>query len=232
MKIGVIGAQNEEITPILQQINEKERYSFGNQHFYIGDLFEHKIILLECGIGKVHATVGTTLLINNYKPDCIINIGSAGGFAKDLVIGDIVVSTEVRYHDVDLTPFGYEYGQPSKMPAYFESEKKLLEVAERCFTLLTKGKKIRKGLIVSGDSFVSDPKQISFANKSFDEICAAEMEGCAVAHVCYIFKVPCLIMRSISDIIHYNNNKETYEKELDQASINSAELLLQMMTVL
>lgn len=228
MKIGIIAAQAEEASPILQQLDTQEEYISGNQHFYLGNLHSHEIILLKCGIGKVHATIGTTLMINNHRPDYIINIGSAGGFARDLSIGDIIVSTEIRYHDVDLTPFGYEYGQAAKMPAYFEADKKLLEVASECFAKLSGGKKLHQGLIVSGDSFLANPDQLKFADEAFNKIYAAEMEGCAIAHVCHIFKVPFLIIRAISDIIHADNNKETYEKALNTASINSAELVTQI----
>ena len=78
---------------------------------YQGDLNGIDVVLLKCGIGKVSAAVGTTILIEKFSPDYIINTGTAGGMTTELTVGDVVISTDVRYNDVDVTAFGYEFGQ-------------------------------------------------------------------------------------------------------------------------
>ncbi|MFV8221480.1 5'-methylthioadenosine/S-adenosylhomocysteine nucleosidase, partial [Enterobacter cloacae complex sp.6700776] len=88
------------------------------------------VALLKSGIGKVAAAIGTTLLLEHCKPDVIINTGSAGGLDPRLNVGDIVVSTEVRYHDADVTAFGYEPGQMAQCPPAFIADAKLIETTE------------------------------------------------------------------------------------------------------
>ena len=88
------------------------------------------MILLKSGIGKVNAAVSTTLLLDRFQPDYVINTGSAGGFHHSLNVGDIVISTDVRHHDVDVTIFDYEYGQVPGLPAAFIADEKLVKLAE------------------------------------------------------------------------------------------------------
>src|SRR5690606_28131087 len=99
--------------------------------FTTGTYQGQEIVLLKSGIGKVNAAMSTTILLQHYKPDLVINTGSAGGFDENLEVGSIVISSEVRHHDVDVTAFGYEMGQVPQMPAAFQSNTELIELAEK-----------------------------------------------------------------------------------------------------
>lgn len=88
------------------------------------------MVLLLSGIGKVNASIGAALLIDNFHPDFIINTGAAGGFPGDLKVGDIVISQKVLHHDMDCTVFGYKHGQVPGMPEFFEANARLIALAE------------------------------------------------------------------------------------------------------
>ena len=136
MKIGIIGAMEEEVTLLRDKIENRQTISLGGCEIYTGQLNGTEVALLKSGIGKVAAALGATLLLEHCKPDVIINTGSAGGLAPTLKVGDIVVSDEARYHDADVTAFGYEYGQLPGCPAGFKADDKLIAAAEACIAEL------------------------------------------------------------------------------------------------
>lgn len=98
-KIGIIGAMDEEVQKLKEQLGFYQETTIAGTPFYQGKLAGQDIVLLQSGIGKVNAALSTAILLNHFQPDVVINTGSAGGFNKDLEIGDIVISTEVRYND-------------------------------------------------------------------------------------------------------------------------------------
>lgn len=115
-RIGIIGAMSQEVAQLAAQLQDVKTRTHVGSTFYLGHLHGVEVILLQSGIGKVNAAIGATLLLDNYQPEAIINTGSAGGFGEGLSIGDVVVSSEVRHHDVDAVVFGYEHGQVPNMP--------------------------------------------------------------------------------------------------------------------
>lgn len=226
MRIGIIGAMDEEVQILKEKLGDYTTENIGGSEFYIGKVDGKEIILLRSGIGKVNAAVATTLLIQLYSPDYVINTGSAGGFNPSLKVGDIVISTELRYHDVDATVFGYEYGQVPGMPAaYFPDDYlvNLAQISEKSVDV-----NIVSGLITSSDSFMSDIKRVNQVKEQFPKVYAAEMEATAIAQVCYQFKKPFLIIRSLSDIAG-KDAKMSYDEFLETASVNSANFVLQML---
>ena len=154
MKIGIIGAMEEEVTLLRDKIENRQTITIGGSEIYTGQLHGVDVALLKSGIGKVAAAMGATLLLERCQPDVIINTGSAGGLASTLKVGDIVVSDEARYHDADVTAFGYEYGQLPGCPAGFKADEKLVAAAESCIKALDLN--AVRGLIVSGDAFVNE----------------------------------------------------------------------------
>lgn len=227
MKIGIIGAMEKEIEILKNQMTKKSIVNHHGFEFTSGKINSHEIVLLKSGIGKVNAAMSTTLLNDKYPCDFVINIGSAGGFDDQLNIGDIVIGKEIRNYDVDVTAFGYEYGQIPKLPAYFQSDKSLTSIAESCAMHFT-AHKIVKGLIISGDSFMNNLVQINFIKEKFTRILAAEMEACAIAQVCYLFKTPFIIIRSISDSVGKDAHI-IHDLNLELASHNSSTLVLYML---
>lgn len=223
MNIGIIGAMEPEVAILRDALQNKQQMTKGGFTFYTGELAGHTVTLVQSGIGKVAATVATTLLIDNFKPDCVINTGSAGGFEPSLNVGDVVISTEVRHHDVDVTAFGYEMGQVPQMPAGFAAHAALIEAAEQSVASL-ENTQTMKGLICTGDSFMCDPVRIDKARADFPTMLAVEMEGAAIAQACHVLNTPFVVIRSLSDIAG-KESPQSFEEYLEVASINSSKLV-------
>lgn len=226
MRIGIIGAMEEEVVILRDKITELRQEVIGNCEFNLGKLQGVDVILLRSGIGKVNAAIATTILLEKYAPNYVINTGSAGGFHPDLKIGDLVISTEVRHHDVDATIFNYEHGQVPGLPASFIAEEKLIQIAEQCAKEIGNGQ-TKRGLIVTGDSFIDDLVKVDVVKQNFPEVLAAEMEGAAIAQVAHQFAVPFVVIRAISDYADRESGV-TFEQFLETAAVNSATLVMKM----
>lgn len=225
MKIAIIGAMEEEVTILKEKMENREEMVLAGCEFSTGILNGADVIVLRSGIGKVNAAIATTLLLDRFKPNYVINTGSAGGYLSTLNVGDIVISTEVRHHDVDVTAFGYEYGQVPGLPAAFEADKKLVELASLC----SEGMDVQavKGLIVTGDSFMDDAVRVEFVRTQFKDIYAVEMEAAAIAQVCYQFGTPFVITRALSDIAGKESNV-SFEQFLHKAAVNSSKIVVSL----
>ncbi|MEH6452452.1 MAG: 5'-methylthioadenosine/S-adenosylhomocysteine nucleosidase [Psychromonas sp.] len=223
MKIGIIGAMDEEVSILKAKLTNMVTTVIAGCEFYQGELNGKNVILTKSGIGKVAASVATTLLLEKFNPDRIINTGSAGGYNTELNVGDIVISTEVRFHDVDLTAFGYEIGQMAQLPAAFEANKDLIDVAQDAAQSI-EGLKIIQGLICTGDIFMADPVKAEIALNNFPTMAACEMEAAAIAQVCYQFEVPFVIIRSLSDIAG-KKSELSFEEYLPTAAKNASILV-------
>lgn len=217
----------EEVRILREKLEQKRTETVAGCEFTIGDLSGHEVILLKSGIGKVNAAMSTTILLERYKPEKVINTGSAGGFHHTLNVGDVVISTEVRHHDVDVTAFNYEYGQVPGMPAAFKADDALVALAERC---MKSGDDVQvvKGTIATGDSFMNDPQRVDFVRSKFNDLYAVEMEAAAVAQVCYQYNVPFVIIRALSDIAGKESNI-SFDQFLDQAALHSTNFIVNML---
>ncbi|AGN87239.1 MULTISPECIES: 5'-methylthioadenosine/S-adenosylhomocysteine nucleosidase [Enterobacteriaceae] len=198
MKIGIIGAMEEEVTLLRDKIENRQTLNVGGSEIYTGTLNGTEVALLKSGIGKVAAAMGATLLLERCQPDVIINTGSAGGLAATLKVGDIVVSDEARYHDADVTAFGYDIGQLPGCPAGFKADDTLIAAAEACIGELNLH--AVRGLIVSGDAFINGAEGLAKIRHNFPQAIAVEMEATAIAHVCHNYSVPFVVVRAISDV--------------------------------
>lgn len=198
MKVGIIGAMEQEVTLLRDRIENLKTFTRAGCEIYSGRLNGVEVALLKSGIGKVSAAMGTTLLLEHAQPDIIINTGSAGGLAPTLNVGDIVVSGEARYHDADVTAFGYEPGQMAGCPAAFPADASLISLAERAIASLQLH--AVQGLIVSGDAFINGAEPLARIRRTFPQAVAVEMEATAIAHVCHQFGIPFVVVRAISDV--------------------------------
>lgn len=225
MKIAILGAMDEEIALLQASLTNSQKQQVNHLTVYTGKLGEIEIALVKCGIGKVAAAVSTTLMINHFKPDAVINTGSAGGFSTHLEIGDIVIGTELRHHDADLTHFGYELGQNAGMPANFSCDPGLVTQAALAAAEL-KDVQIQQGLICTGDSFVGSDEAAAVIRQNFPTVCAVEMEGVAIAQSCHLLTTPFLVIRSLSDIAGKTSTL-SFQAYLEKAAQNSATLVMQ-----
>ncbi len=230
MKIAIIGAMEEEVTLLRSKLNNLTTEIHAGFEFYLGQIGQTEIALLRSGIGKVNAAISTTLLLDLYQPDYVINTGSAGGFHTDLNVGDIVISSSVCHHDVDVTPFGYQLGQVPGSPACFMPDNHLIQVAQQAIESLQEVVHMH-GLIATGDRFMHQAEDVTQTRKNFPDMIACEMEAAAVAQVCHSFSTPFVIIRSLSDIAG-KENAITFEKYLEQAATHSAKVILAMLNQL
>lgn len=198
MKVGIIGAMEQEVTLLRDKIENRQTLQRAGCEIYTGTLHGVEVALLKSGIGKVSAAMGTTLLLEHCRPDVVINTGSAGGLAATLKVGDIVVSDEVRYHDADVTAFGYAPGQMAGCPAAFTADGELIALAERCISDL--GLNAVRGLVCSGDAFINGAEPLARIRATFPQVAAVEMEAAAIGHVCHLFGTPFVVVRAISDV--------------------------------
>lgn len=230
MKIGIIGAMQQEVAILKEAMTNCVEENRAGCTFYTGQINGVEAVLLQSGIGKVAASVGTTLLLESYKPDVVINTGSAGGFDSSLNLGDVVISTEVRHHDADVTAFGYEIGQMVGQPAGFAADEKLMAVAEQALSQMEEKHAVR-GLICTGDAFVCSAERQSFIRKHFPSVIAVEMEAAAIAQTCHQFKVPFVVVRAISDVAD-KESPMSFEEFLPLAAKSSSEMVLKMADLL
>lgn len=229
MTIGIIGAMDEEITYLKNHMKITCEKTIANTLFIQGQLGIQKIVLLKSGIGKVNAAMATTILHEQFQPDYIINTGSAGGLSKELSVGDIVISTEVLHHDVDVTVFDYSYGQVPNLPPTFHADQKLIDKTLEAANHINLP--FKQGVIATGDSFMNDKKHSAMVKRKIPKLIAAEMEAAAVAQVCYQYETPFVIIRALSDIAG-EDSAISFNDFLDTAAKNSTSLIIQLVNKL
>ena len=200
-KYGIIGAMESEVRELCGELVNKEIVEFAGLSFSTGFLENKEVVIVKSGIGKVNAALCAQALILKFGVTKIINTGIAGAFAKGLGVFDFVVSTAAVYHDFDTTAFGYKIGQVPGLPESFAADEKLAEAAVVAFgkTAFAKKYKVIKGVVASGDQFISDSSVKKRIKSNFEPACV-EMEGCAIAQTCYLNKVPFVIVRCMSDM--------------------------------
>ncbi|GHE22709.1 5'-methylthioadenosine/S-adenosylhomocysteine nucleosidase [Halomonas urumqiensis] len=223
-RIGIIGAMAQEVERLAALLEDRQTRRHVGSTFHSGRLHGVEVVILQSGIGKVNAAVGTTLLLDIYQPEVVINTGSAGGFGKGLAIGDIVVSSEVRHHDVDAVVFGYEHGQVPDMPAAYHADSRLVAIARECVESLGEVRVV-EGLIATGDVFMACPELVSKTRSRFPTMLAAEMEAAAIAQTCHLYGCPFVVIRALSDIAGGGDNHLSFEQFLEKAATHSARMV-------
>ena len=205
MRIGVIVAMDKELQQLLQLMDKPLECLQKGQSFWIGQIGDSALILTKSGIGKVNAAYGAINLIDNFRPDVVISTGCAGGASTDLEIRDVVVSTQICYHDAWCGQPN-EKGQIQGLPSKYDADEKLVETAKN----LKGNARIVPGLIVSGDWFVDSVDKMKSIVAVFPDAMAVDMESAALAQICHLYQMPFLSFRVISDIPLKPNNEIDY----------------------
>ncbi|MFI3177347.1 MAG: 5'-methylthioadenosine/adenosylhomocysteine nucleosidase [Eubacteriales bacterium] len=195
--MGIIGAMSVEIEKIQKEIENPIEREISGITYISGTIYEKEVVVAICGVGKVFAGICTQVMILAYEPDVVISIGVAGTLTRELSVTDIAVADKMVQHDMDTSPVGDPLGMISGINMiYLPCDKKVVSDLQACLaTLSMKG---LTGTMASGDQFVVKQETRDFIVQEFGAI-ACEMEGAAIAQVCYVNEVPCGVLRSISD---------------------------------
>ena len=228
MRIGIIGAMSEEVCELKDIMTiETVEELFGFKYF-VGKFLGKNIVLVESGIGKVNSAVCTTVLIKKFNISKIIFTGVAGAVGRTLNIGDVVIGSELIEHDFDCTAFGMQPGVIPRMDtSIFKSDEKLIEIAKKAVVKVLGEHRTKIGVVVSGDQFIANKEKIQWLGDTFNAQCT-EMEGASVAHVCYLAKVPFIILRAISDKADGSAHMD-FPKFVELAAKNSKNVVEEML---
>ena len=197
-KLGIIGAMQVEVELLLGAMENKTETTIAGSTFYTGKLEGLEAVVVQCGVGKVNAAICAQILCSSFGVTHLVNTGIAGSLCADLDIGDLVVSTDAMYHDMDCVHFGYPYGKvPGMDVTSFPADETMMGYAFAAAESVNPGH-TRKGRIASGDQFVAvkELKEKIIANTN--GVCT-EMEGAAIAQTAYRNQIPFVILRAISD---------------------------------
>ena len=223
MRVGIIAAMKDEMKMILNRIENLREEEYLGSTYYIGNINDNEVVLCESGIGKVNAAIATTIIINNFEVELVINTGIAGGIGG-AKFKDVVLASGLSYHDFDLRLFGYDYGTIPGMPKVFPVNP---EVTMMTKSVLNKLKiKYKEGIVLSGDQFVT--KLSKLENVTVSGAVAVEMEGCAVAQVAVKAGVDFIVLRYISDMVGAESQNDDYFKFEKEMATQSAKICIML----
>ena len=230
-KIGIIGAMEEEVALLLEKIELEEKVDKAGLEFYVGKLRGKDVIVVKCGVGKVNSAMCTQILISEFGAEALVNIGVAGALNDELDVNDIVISTDAIEYDMDASAFGDPKGTIPRMDcSEFKADERLINAAFDAAVKENKGHNVMKGRIATGDLFVADMETKNELVNDFGGFCC-EMEGAAMAHVCYLNKAPYVIIRAMSDKAD-GSADVTFEEFSKKAAVTSANIVMDMLEMI
>ena len=220
MRIGIIGPVEHEIMPFIDKIKNREVIKYAMLDYYIGDFEGISVVAVFSGVCKVNAAIAAQIMIDRFNIDRIILTGVAGALDDKLCIGDIVIGSEIAYHDVAkeiLT--GYH---PWMEDIYFKADSDMIQQSIEISKTLKRKSKCYVGRIITGEAFITEKERDKLI-KDYGPLCV-DMESASVAHVCYVNKVPFLVIRSISDNAD-EEGLESFENNVAAVALNSLSLV-------
>ena len=224
MKIAIMGAMPEEITPILEIVGEYTSTEYANNTYYEASYKGTELVIAYSKIGKVFSTLTATTMIEHFGCSKLLFSGVAGAINSSLKIGDLIVATKLSQHDLDITAFGHPMGFVPGGSVFVETDKELINIAKDVASEL--GKVVQEGVIATGDQFIHDSKIKDAIVKNFSAD-ALEMEGASVAVVCDALHVPFFILRAISDTAD-TDASFSFDEFMESSAVISAEFVMKM----
>jgi len=197
MKLGIIGAMEQEVETLLGLLEQKKETVRAGSTYYEGVLEGMPVVVVQCGIGKVNAALCVQILCDLFAVTHVVNTGIAGSLNPQLDIGDLVISSDAMYHDVDCVNFGYAMGQMPGMPLRYQADAALVKLAYNAAEEVNPGH-TKIGTVASGDQFVAEKALKEKIIAVTGGLCT-EMEGAAIAHAASRNGIPFVIIRAISD---------------------------------
>lgn len=226
-KIGIIGAMDEEVASLKDALEEKTVTEIAGMEFCEGKLNSADVVVVQCGVGKVNAGICANTLIHEFGCTKIINTGVAGSLDNQLDIGDIVVSVDAVQHDFTVEAIGFKKGEIPYTGLYaFPADDTMRAEAVKAAQEVAPDIHVYEGRICSGDQFISTDEQKEKIISDFGGMCC-EMEGAAIAQVCYLNETPFVVIRAISDKSDGSQSVE-YETFKVAAAANCAKIVQYM----
>ncbi|MGB3751829.1 MAG: 5'-methylthioadenosine/adenosylhomocysteine nucleosidase [Arcobacteraceae bacterium] len=223
-KLAIMGAMEEEITPLLEHFTDINKVDYANNTYYECKLGALDVVVAYSKIGKVFSTLTASTMIQKFGCDTLLFSGVAGGVNPALKIGDLIVANKLSQHDLDITAFGHPAGYVPGGDVYVNTDESLKNIALEVAS--ENNIKIIEGIIATGDQFVADEKRKEFIASTF-KADALEMEGASVAVVCDALNVPCLILRAISDTADMDAGF-SFDEFLEESAKKSANFLMKI----
>ena len=217
--IGIIVAEEKELLAVKEVMNNIEEISIYEKIFYQGTIENKEVIVVKSNVGKVNSARVTQILIDKFNPSLVINVGTAGSVDNRLDIGDVVVADKLYQYDFDVTPFGRKLGEIENIGEYLEVDNNLLE--------LFNDMNVTIGGIASGDKFIINNEEKNSIREIFNALCI-EMEGASIGQVCYLDKVPFIVIRSITDKKD-GSSKVDFETFLESSSKKAVSILKEIL---
>ena len=197
-KLGIIGAMEIEVAILKSKLENAAVTKIGPMEFYAGTLAGCDVVIVMCGVGKVHAAMCTQVLCSHFGVTHLVNTGVAGSLDAELDICDVLVSTDAIQHDMDVHYLGYDVGKvPGLDTTAFPADEKLMRYAFEASESIRPGH-TKLGRVATGDQFVCSDEQKAKIIADTGAKCT-EMEGGAIAQAAYVNQVPFVILRAISD---------------------------------
>jgi adenosylhomocysteine nucleosidase len=198
-RIALMGAMQEELSAVLALMQETRCETVAGRQFWLGHLNGHAVVAVLSGIGKVAAAITATVLIEKYQVQSMLFTGVAGGLARHVKVGDVVVGVELLQHDMDASPLFPPYEVPLLGRARFQTDQAMTQCLIESAAQALPHAQVHAGLIVSGDQFVSSASASQRLQANISDALAVEMEGAALAQVCYAYGIPLAVVRTLSD---------------------------------
>lgn len=214
--IGFIGAMDEEVAELVNLMDEHVKKMISGIEFYEGIIDKQHCVVLKSGIGKINAAMATAILFENYKISGIVNIGTAGGLKENEQVLDVIISDRVANYDLEVP--GWDKGFHSDKTAY-KADDRYIEIMKE---IISANDRVYIGDIASGDAFISNDRQIQKILKDYPEALCAEMEAAGIAQVCKHYRIPFIVIRSLSDIAVTEGNELDFDTYIKSASKRSA----------
>lgn len=229
--IGIIGAMEEEVAALKEDMDIQETVEKASMIFCKGTLCGKDVVVVRSGIGKVNAGICAQILVDIFQVDTLINTGIAGSLDARIDIGDMVISTDALHHDMDATKFGDELGQVPRMDTLsFPADETLVQKAVQANEKANPDIHTFTGRIASGDQFVASKEVKERIVENFHPLCV-EMEGAGIAHAAYLNNISYVIIRAISDKADNSATMDypTFERK---AIAHSVRLVKELVTIL
>lgn len=225
--IAIIGAMDEEVIEIIHLCENLSDVYIHGIKFSHGKMNQQDVLVFQSGIGLTNAAIRLTCALDHFPIKTIVNIGTAGGIADQVQVLDVIISTKIAYHEFDITLFGNPRGFMDENCFMYKADENLIQLANSIIH-----DRVLVGPMVSGNQFISNVNQIESIERYYPQALCADMEAASIAHVADFFKIPFIILRSISDHVKHPDNNLSFENYLQLASKRSAEFVYRFVKVI